>query len=42
MVIIMITHRLNLNVYSDKIIYIGKNNYKEEGTHLELLSNGSF
>ncbi|KRX09894.1 P-loop containing nucleoside triphosphate hydrolase [Pseudocohnilembus persalinus] len=39
MVIIMITHRLNLNVYADRIIYLGKHNYQESGTHLELLQN---
>lgn len=34
----MVTHRLNLNIYADKIIYLGKNSYKEEGSHSDLLS----
>lgn len=35
--VLMVTHRLNLNSYADKIIYLGKGGYKEEGSHTELI-----
>ena len=35
----MITHRLHLNNYADEIIYLGKNGYVEQGTHIDLVHN---